>query len=207
MIFVKNYFLKLKKNFLKIIIEDDKCISNSESGFSLLELLITLAIFAILMVTTTTILVINLTIARRIKARSYAREETAFMLNVLKKDIRNADHVEEMSDGTTDSLRIGIVEGDGSTHCYRWFHRVDDEQVERKEIDCSTSADGDTSYLTPADVVLREFDFDIIPNENNWLVKLNVKAWTVGMPGDIEDATDPPQWLYKEVAVSTRNFD
>ena len=83
--------IKIKKiiqHFREVLVNGSKTDGSTEDGFSLLELLITLAIFAILMVTTTTILIINLTVARRIKARSYAREETAFMLNVLKKDPR-----------------------------------------------------------------------------------------------------------------------
>ncbi len=174
-------------------------ILKSSRGFSLLELLITLAIFGILFVTITNIIIMNLTVARRIKARSYAREEMAFMLNVLKKDVRNSETVSELGGN---SVKVAIVEDDHLTHCYKWFIDGSNKTVERTEIDCTTNADIDTSYKTPDDVEFDSFEYKIIENESNWVVHIITKAWTVGMPYKPDK-----QWITKEVAVSTRNFD
>lgn len=175
---------------------------NLSRGFSLLELLITLAIFGILMVIITSILLINLTVARRVKARTYAREESAFMLNILKKDIRNAESVA----GIGTNLKVAIIEEDLHAHCYRWFLDVDGEryQIERREINCTDNSDmyAYASYRTPSDVEFSDFSFKVIENDGNSVVTIKIVAWTTGMPGEPDR-----QLLTKEVAVSTRNFD
>lgn len=179
-----------------------RVVLNLSKGFSLLELLITLAIFGILLVIITSILLINLTVARRVKARTYAREESAFMLNILKKDIRNAESVAEM--GT--NLKVAIIEEDARAHCYRWFHDKtggEPYQIERREIDCADNSDyAYASYRTPSDIEFDDFSFKVIENDNNWVVIIKVVAWTTGMPGEPDK-----QLLTKEVAVSTRNFN
>jgi len=168
-----------------------------EEGFSLLELLITLAIFGILMVTTTSILVINLTVARKVKARSYAREETAFMFNVLKKDIRNA---EEALTINPDNIEVKVVDENSQTHTYTW--RMDNDIVQRAEV-------SEVSYKTPSDIKFYDLSFEGSCEEENCIVKISAKAWTNGMPGSMEDTCDSKdkQCIQKEVVVSTRNFE
>jgi prepilin-type N-terminal cleavage/methylation domain-containing protein len=169
-------------------------------GFSLVELLISLAIFGILMGTVANLLVINIKVANRVKARTHVREETSFMLKILKKDIRNADVLSEKDVGGVKNLIVGLVESDGTTHCYRWFQQY--TRIERKEINCITEEDVSTSYLTPADIELSANEplaLDVVCEENNCTVKINLKARTHGMPEG--------QWITKEVAASTRNFD
>lgn len=190
---------------------------NSTDGFSLVELLVTLAIFGILMATVTSIIVVNLRVARRIKARTYVREETAFMLNVLKKDLRNADNVicvdkfwRDVTHSTPpcnlyDPAKLRVIVADPNTpgldHIYDWTQTGN--RISRLE-------GTNPTYMTPSDV---EFNmsvplrFDIFYSQDNSVVKITLQAWTLGMPGDPSVPADPPQWLRKEVAVSTRNFE
>jgi len=177
-------------------------IFEEEEGFSLLEMLITLAIFGILMVTTTSLLVINLTVSRKVKARTYAREETAFMLNVLKKDIRNAEPGLTVSEGGNE-LRVTVVDPayEDTSHNYVWS--IDGNRIERKE-------DPKVSYNTPSDIEFSDLVFDsLYCDENNCVIKITVQAWTIGMPGDKGEGCDSEnkQCIKKEVAVSTRNFE
>ncbi len=167
-------------------------------GFSLLELLITLAIFGILMMTTTSILVINLTVARKVKARTYAREETAFMFNILKKDIRNAEAGLSISN---DNIEVTVVDENSQSHTYTWS--MDGNRVQR--VENSTQI---TSYKTPSDIEFQNLIFEGSCDENNCIVKISANAWTAGMPGDegVRCESEDKQCITKEVAVSTRNF-
>ncbi|MBN2015743.1 prepilin-type N-terminal cleavage/methylation domain-containing protein [Candidatus Dojkabacteria bacterium] len=179
-----------------------RVIFSDSSGFSLLELLITLGIFSILMVTVTAILVINLNVARKIKGRTYAREETAFVLNILKKDIRNAEFIEEDSG----KLRVVVIDEGGNSRTYEWSHDGDD--IVREE----TIPDTRVTYRTPEDVDFESFNFTVTENENNWLVRISVTAWSAGMPGQpLEDggscSNTEQQCITKEVAIATRNFE
>lgn len=186
-------------------------------GFSLLELLITLAIFAILLVTTTTILFVNMTVARRVKARSYAREESAFMLNLLKKDVRNAEGVAyyETSQGvnTYKYICVSLAEPEPGNptqktiNIYKWYQ--DGDRVAR---DLMTSCDANThgatgtdSYKTPDDVVIRVEGMNQFASGNNKVIYIEIKAWSVGMPGEVDDETTW-QWIRKKVAAATRNY-
>jgi prepilin-type N-terminal cleavage/methylation domain-containing protein len=187
----------MSSNFIKLLRSKLKARGSSSGGFSLVELLITLGIFGILMALVTNIIVINLKAARRIKARSYAREESSFMLNVLKKDVRNA---EEVTDLGGNEILIKIVDDVGgvpTTNCYRWFQSGN--IIEREKIDGCTGSSS-TSYRTPSDVTFQNLTFQVFSSIDNWVVKMSVQSWTTGMPDS------PRQWITKEVAVSTRNF-
>lgn len=178
----------------------------SKRGFSLIELLITLAIFGILMATVMQIVLINLRVAALVKGRSYAREETSFMLKILKKDIRNAEAISPDSGDNLSAVIVTGLDAQGDVHSYRWSQN-EQGQVQRVEVAPSS---GVISYKTPADVVFdrnEPLSFSINCEENNCVVKIRMKAWSRGMPGDPEDPDDPAQWITKEVAVSTRNFN
>jgi prepilin-type N-terminal cleavage/methylation domain-containing protein len=184
----------------KVLFKLKSKIFNNE-GFSLLELLITLAIFGILMVTTTRIITINLIVARKVKARTYAREETAFMLNVLKKDIRNAETGVTV---TSNSIILKVTDENRIPKYYRWL--VSGTRIQREDY-----PSGVINYQTPSDIEFRELVFQsqtTCSTEENCLIKITVNAWTLGMPGDPGVAcSDDKQCVKKEVVVSTRNFN
>lgn len=179
----------------------------NDKGFTLIELLITLAIFGILLVTTTSIIVVNLKVARKIKARSYAREESAFMLNLLKKDIRNAEEVLCLDSSESpiscndsyDQTKLLVVLNENSvTQNYVWY--MDGNNIARKEEGGSVN-----NYFTPEDLEFRDLAFVITEGDQNAFVSIGFNVWTRGMYGDPEDESS---WLFmrKEVIVSTRNY-
>jgi len=177
----------------------------SMRGFSLLELLITLAILGILMVTVTNLILINLKVARIVQGRSYAREETSFMLNLLKKDIRNAENVERVSaviriDGVATTipgtLHITRLDENGNTKELYWY--LAGKTVGRGE---GTGAIKDGNFAPAGDVELSKFTFTIsgAVASANKIVKIELSARGNGMPEN--------QYISKVVAVSTRNYE
>ncbi|MFC1780101.1 PilW family protein [Patescibacteria group bacterium] len=197
-------FTKIKKTKVKV---SDYYYKQEEEGFSLLELLITLAIFGILLVTTTSIILINLTAARRIKSRSYTREESAFMLNILKKDIRNANSIlcpdgigGYTSCGTTTvhEMLVNITEDTGP---YNYIWKQSGSEIVREDLNAKIS------FKTPSDVTFDNsqgglpFTLDTDCDAENCVIRIRFRAWTEGM------SDNPRQWIEKEVAVSTRNFE
>lgn len=179
----------------------------NQKGFSLVEILVTLGIFGIIMAIVTNIILINLKVARRVMARSYAREETSFMLDILKKDIRNADNV--CDTGSGGSLIVTLVDD-----TYQWSQNG--QRIKRQEVtidaNCVVLGTGEITYMTPGDIEVDPGDplyFDVSCDENNCVVKIRVKAWTVGMPGseEVYCGESGKQCIVKEVAVSTRNFE
>lgn len=170
--------------------------TNYQGGFSLLELLISLAILGVILVTTTTIIMLNLTAARKIESRSYAREESAFLLNVLKKDIRNAESV--VVDNENNTISVVLIEpSSNSTTNYLW--RINNDRVERAE------NGNKTTYITPIDVEFSDVNFEKVEgaNINNELVYIYMEVWVYGMP---EDDTGNKLPIKKEIVVSTRNY-
>jgi len=188
---------------------DFKVIMNylsKERAFSLLEILITLGIFGILFVIITNIILINLIAARRVAARSYVREETAFVLNLLKKDIRNADQIVDTGNNT---FTVAFKpEGAGESHTYLWY-QGDDLDGDGFSIfrDDVTPGFEKPTYKTPGDIDIgpltgadsdKKLTIQISSDGVNSLVKIELGAKTVGMPED--------QWIKKTVAASTRIF-
>ncbi|MFQ5492622.1 MAG: PilW family protein [Candidatus Dojkabacteria bacterium] len=72
-------------------------------GFSLVETLITLAIFGILMAMLSQILIINISISRKTFARSRIRDEMSELVTLIQRDIRNAKIIGECGEKTEGS--------------------------------------------------------------------------------------------------------
>lgn len=163
----------------------------NQKAFSLLEVLLTLAIFGILIVLISYIIVINFRIANMVNARTKVREETSYLLKNLKKDIRNAEDITEDNSG---NLVVEVVPPgqNASVETRTWSFNSVDKKVLRE-------ADGTQDFLTPGDIDITSFTFDLQEKENNTIVILNIKARTIGMPEG--------QNITKNIAVSTRVFE
>lgn len=62
-------------------------------AFSLVETMVTLAIFGILMAMLSQVLLLNLEVSRKISARTRIREELSALVGLLQRDMRNAGHI------------------------------------------------------------------------------------------------------------------
>ena len=71
-------------------------------AFSLIETLVTLAVFGILLAMLFQILMLNIKISRKISARTRVREEISELVSLMQRDLRNADYIFECSNGVKD---------------------------------------------------------------------------------------------------------
>ncbi len=181
---------------VKIFLHFKKSLSY-KNAFSLLEMLISLAIFSILIVVISYIIVLNMRVANKVRARTYVREETSYLLKNLKKDIRNADKIEafDINDDGVNDLVIHILTEGGLLKKRGWY--IDGNRVKRKVI--YSGGDGVIDIVTPEDLEIREFDFRLLEKPKNTIVLVKIKGWAVGLPEN--------QSILKEVAVSTRIFE
>ena len=179
----------------------------SEGGFTLLEIVVSLAIFAILVLAIANILIINMRAGMRVKAKNYAREESSFMLNILKKDIRNAELVSYA--GTVGSipssavpLEVVVRDESGTNRTYAWYYTSSgcggDGLISREEL---TPPGVPSIYKTPCDLEVSwdSFDFATDISTGNSVINMRFSARAKGMrTGDS---------VVKEVSVATRNFE
>jgi prepilin-type N-terminal cleavage/methylation domain-containing protein len=166
-------------------------------GFSLIEMMISLGIFAILIVMVTNLIILNLQVARRVKARTYVREESSFMLKIMKKDIRNSDAITNVYGN-----QIVITIDNPTTGSKRFRWTASDAVISRDELDNSGNVLKQT-YRSPSDITFNSWEsqniFNVYQYEDNKVVVVRIQARDPnGMPEG--------QWMKKEVAVSTRNF-
>ncbi|MEI7578762.1 MAG: prepilin-type N-terminal cleavage/methylation domain-containing protein [bacterium] len=64
------------------------------TAFSLVETLVTLAIFSILVAMLSDVLVLNIRVSRKITARTIIREELSQMVGLIQRDMRNANYID-----------------------------------------------------------------------------------------------------------------
>lgn len=175
-----------------------------ERAFSLAELLITLSIFAILIITTTSLLLLNLKVAARVKARTRVREETSYLLKNLKKDIRNAESIDINYSGSLITRVIPFSGGTLEERCWNW---EGGSKTVRRFIDSGCS--GSSDFVTPGDISIESLSFSQVRVGENSVILIRLEAWKEGMSGDEDDSCSDAdkQCLLKEVVVSTRIFE
>lgn len=178
----------------------------NQAGFSMLELLITLAILSILMITITNIIIVNLKVAKRVQARTYVREETTFATNLIKKDVRNALNVRANNTVVLDgqqreTIEIDMLDAQGNSGTIYWsvWENADGVPTLRRKVRVGGGV-GD-SFLTPGDIEIVQFDYEIIEDavSDNTYVRIQLKSSNDGMPDG--------QTVNKAISVSTRNYD
>jgi prepilin-type N-terminal cleavage/methylation domain-containing protein len=182
------------KRILKIV--------NRSKGFSLLELLITLGIFAILMATVTNIIVINIRVAKQIEARTKVREETGYVLKNLKKDIRNASSINHVVvDDTEVQLKVVILDTTGTSIERVWSFKetTDPDDTNETIVLVKRLVGGNTDFMSPSEIKYESFSIDVQSKSGgNTFVVVDLHARTMGMPEG--------QTIHKRVGISTRVF-
>ncbi|KXK26582.1 MAG: hypothetical protein TR69_WS6001000588 [candidate division WS6 bacterium OLB20] len=171
-------------------------------GFSLVETLITLAIFGIMIAMISQVILINLEVSRKVYVRTQVREELAELTTLVQRDIRNARIVKECGefrDGSETVSRCTISHAEEFT----WTDNCPGDTAAINRI-CKISVPGNQLLFETSDLItIEDFSFDI-----------NLSTGEDGTKSTIlmtlrASATNPNFEIsnqVRQIAVSTRNF-
>ncbi|MBD3280759.1 prepilin-type N-terminal cleavage/methylation domain-containing protein [Candidatus Dojkabacteria bacterium] len=173
------------------------CLDNAKAAYSLLEVLVTLAIVTILMVMLTNTLLLSLDISRKSLARSNLREEQNDILNKISKDIRNAKFVETCS-GVNENAKCEVL----LDRRYTWTLCEDDE--ENVSLICKKVGGADEDQILERSnerMVVKTFSIEegIVETDGK---KTIVVTLIVNYNSDTIDIEDQ----IRQVVISTRNY-
>jgi len=182
-------------------------IFKQNKGFSLIEMLIALAITSMLLVMFTQITFNFISLAQENYARSRFRESMTEVLDLIKRDIRNADLILNCEGSSCTITNIKK---------YIWgICSEDSESVCKTEV--STDQFGNTTFevlkKTPDNIFIKSIAFEIIPLDDgqsqksiNSTVIVTVEAIPLVKDGDIEKARNGELLIdARQIIISTRN--
>lgn len=178
-------------------------------AYSILEVLITLALFGVLIAMLSNILLLNFKTSRQVAYRSKIREELSELVSLIQRDMRNADYVvlAECGNGqlinnqaTVDGCKMSHVEE------FVWVNQTyqacrDSSIVDINRI-CKIDSSGNVIYKTSDEIQIDQINFDILTEG------LDGKQATIIITLIASAAN--PNWevdnQVRQITVSTRNF-
>lgn len=186
---------------------------NKKKAFSLVETVVTLAVFGILLAMLSQVLLLNIRVSRKISERSRIREELAEFVGLLQRDLRNASFVEV--DVNPDDSKCGEnvdldgFGGENDNGCQmshvQTFYWVDGSSTHCDsgrvcKVDANT---GDLLFQTSDVLNIEEIDFDYAIFEGDDAKATIIVTLIANASNPTWDITDQ----VRQISVSTRNFD
>lgn len=171
-------------------------------AFSLVEMLITIAIFGILIAMISQVILINIQVSRKTFIRSQIREELAEIATLIQRDVRNARLIGECGANTQENRTINRCL---MSHIeeFVWTDDCPGSSEEIKKI-CKKSVPGEQLLFESSDLITFErLNFEV-----------NLSSGTDGTRSTIlvtlySSASNPNFDVnnqVRQIAVSTRNF-
>lgn len=192
----------------------NKMIKKKHKAFSLLEMLVTMAIFAILIVMLLNSLLLNIRLSTKINIRSTVRSNIDELVTQIERDIRNADYI----DPSTCGEKSCVIVIDGKT--YTW-------QGTSNSLQRMSTAFGQSDFISSPNLYIKSINFNVLSSdkdaENNYRF-INVivtfeaesNAKKLGCEKDSKNngcsnlpTEGDTQWVENQVrhfSVSTRNY-
>lgn len=167
-------------------------------AFSLLEMMIAMAITGILMVLLTNVLATSVIVSQKVLARSIVREEIAGAMELIAADIRKASTVTNCS-GSMDEAVCDLVIVDRVT----WgMCEITGTNPLRYQI-CKKDAAGNILYATSPNLTLSEFSFEPGFEYQGTETQRNILVTIVG---GHENPAYSVNFVVNQTAISTRNY-
>lgn len=180
-----------------------KQIKNNK-GFSLLELVVSLAIFGILIAILSNLIIINMRVLLRNRTRTKVREETGIAMRIFKRDIRNAESVDPNQCFST-VCQITVVEQD--TICDITWQLIGTTLTRSADPvgggECLISNFQTPVNLEVSNLVFDTYVFDVDEDQKMASVKVTLRATMDGLSKN----PNTPIYISKTTIASTRNFD
>ncbi len=211
---------------LKVEIDDMKIKRKNLKAYSLLELLVTLVVFAVLMTMITQVLLLSIESGRKISVRSKVRGDLSELVTMMRRDFRNAGKIDEdhcgesifytnpingqeiiKSTNPTDACFFSVL---GTN--YAWIYGDNNQSLCPNGSICKLKEDINNNYqlfYQSSDVLFFDpgttrFELQIFPKTNDhttqgiFLASLSANT----PPGSKLDVTTQ----YRQISVFTRNF-
>lgn len=195
----------------------NKMIKTKFKAFSILEMLVTMAIFAILIVMLLNSLLLNIRLSTKINIRSTVRSNIDELVTQIERDIRNADSI----DPSTCTRNSCVISIEGVE--YIW-EIVANSSVHRK---INSNVPGvDEVFNSSPNIYIKSLNFDVLSSDTdsegnyrfvNVIVTLEAEsnALQLGCEKDLTNngcsntEVGDDQWVENQVrhfSVSTRNY-
>ena len=202
LIFKRKFFRKLKISRSTII--------NKLAGYSLVEVLVTLTIFAILTVMLMNTIFLNIRISRTISNRTRMRSDLNELTSLIERDIRNASSIIEcLSDYGVNSVpycKISIPNSALGNSIYDWVYNCFGANNPLGEYYpesvCKRDVTGATVYFSSKILKINSISFDKIVDN----VDHNKVTIIVTINASARDTSWNINTQIRQVIVSTRNY-
>lgn len=171
-----------------------KQISNKKA-YSLLEVVVSLAIIAVMMVMLTNILIISLSVAAKTAARSNVREETSNILANIKRDVRNAELINSCSGENDQAVCEGVLAVSGK---FTW--KLCDNEDGTKGV-CKFDASGNIIEKSPEYLTIDKLLFDVGFDKTRDKRTILVTIVSSYKGGDLNIKN-----IVQQTSISTRNY-
>lgn len=171
-------------------------IHKHEQGFSLLELMVSLAIISVIMLMFSNIIVNSISISQRSLARSFVREEIATLVDAIVSDLRSANTV-GVCEGTLDQASCSFV----SDSPYTWEVCPGETSGQRRI--CKKDVSGQSVFIGSENINITHFSFDIGFELGGSSARRNIIITVVG--DHLQEGLNIKNVL-RQTSVSTRNY-
>jgi len=196
-----------------------KYLKKNIRGSTLIELLITLGIMSILLTMLSNIFLQVMTINLKNKERTYVRDISSSILNQIRKDIRNADTVDSLYCGSTDTTDQCIFNTNNKRYVWE-VYQLDtyttpaygirkSECTVLTEVNCITKV---TKYETPDDFLLQynnvfkaEKNATGTSGSESIVVSVTITGQSAPADGESPSAALVKN-VIKQTIISTRNY-
>jgi len=196
-----------------------KYLKKNIRGSTLIELLITLGIMSILLTMLSNIFLQVMTINLKNKERTYVRDISSSILNQIRKDIRNADTVDSLYCGSTDTTDQCIFNTNNKRYVWE-VYQLDtyttpaygirkSECTDLTEVNCITKV---TKYETPDDFLLQynnvfkaEKNATGTSGSESIVVSVTITGQSAPADGESPSAALVKN-VIKQTIISTRNY-
>jgi len=197
-------------------------------AFSLIETLVTLAVFGILLAMLSEILVLNLQVSRKITARSTIRADLAEMTGLMQRDMRNANHIyiSNCGDENDDDFELKLDNESFTVGCQmehfkviKWVLSNDDtnslcppHEFEGNNIPtiCRLDENNNILYQSSKHIKIESFDIDVNFVEEYTSESGERKGTDAIIYFTVISSATNDYWninnLFRQVIVTTRNY-
>jgi prepilin-type N-terminal cleavage/methylation domain-containing protein len=191
-----------------MVVSNYKRNKNLKKGYSLIEVIISLAIMGFAITVMFSFLILSLQISTLSLARSFVREELSNVSGLIARDIRNADYIIGCGDSAENQQRCQVIQN-GVTYvwekCDSNGSAEGNEEEKTRICKLRLGVDGENSimFISSQTLIIKLFEFNLGYTDGSSEAKTNIifliNASHVKSNYNINN-------VVRQTSISTRNF-